>query len=417
MGLDLSSFDAALRVHYTGDRVENMTYMDNPFFALVPKYESFGGRNMPVVVQYGNPQGRSATFAQAQKRGKLTNSKLDDFIITRVKNYGIATIDNETLEASKGDANAFMEAATTEIDGTIRELTNAMASQLYGSGSGSRGRVGSIATNTITLQDVETVVNFEVGMEIVGALTEVSGAIRPVGTSTNGIFITGVDRSNGILTFAANVTDAADGIPTLAAGDFLFVRGDRREGAGSSLLAISGIEAWIPTAAPGGADNFFGVNRSVDVTRMAGLRRDVSSYPIEEALLEGAGLVNREGGNIDHYFTTYKTWVALEKALGSKVQYVDMRVNAQIGFRGIEIMGQKGPIKVIPDRNCPTGKAYGVTLSSWRLNSLGKAVRVIDTDGLSMLRQGDADGVEVRYGSYAQLSCKAPGWNINLTVA
>ena len=416
MGLDMSSFDAALKVHYTGDRVENMTYSDNPLFALLPKYESFGGRNMPIVVTYGNPQGRSGTFAQAQKRGKLTNTKLDDFIITRIKNYGIATLDNETIEASKGDANAFMEAATTEIDGTIRELTNSVAQQVYGTGSGSRGVVGSISTNTITLSDPDTVVNFEIGMELVGAAAETTGAIRAVGTSTNGIIITGVDRVLGTLTFGYNVTDATNGIPTLAAADYLFVRGDRNESGGTSLYALSGVEAWIPTTAPGGADNFFGLNRSVDVTRLAGLRKNVSAFPIEEGLLEGAALVNREGGNIDHYFCTYKTWVALEKALGSKVQYVDLRVNPQIGFRGIEIMGQKGPIKVIPDRNCPSNKVYGLTLNTWKLNSLGKAIRVIDTDGNTMLRQSDADGVEVRYGGYMQLSCRAPGWNINLTV-
>jgi len=416
MGLDMQSFDAALKVHYTNERVENMTYMDNPLFALMPKYENFGGRNMPIPVIYGNPQGRSATFAQAQKRGKITNSRLDDFIITRIKNYGIATIDNETLEASKGDANAFMEAATTEIDGTIRELTNSIAVQLYGNGSGARGVVGSIATTNITLSDPDSVVNFEVGMELVGAAAETTGAIRAVGSSGNGIIITGIDRIAGTLTFGWNVTDAANGIPTLAANDFLFVRGDRNESGGTSLLTLSGVEAWIPSVAPGGADNFFGVNRSVDITRMAGLRRNVSAFPIEEGLLEGAALVNREGGNIDHYFCTYKTWVALEKALGSKVQYVDLRVNAQVGFRGIEIMGQRGPIKVIPDRNCPANKVYGLTLNTWRLNSLGKAVRVIDTDGNTMLRQGDADGVEVRYGGYMQVSCRAPGWNINLTV-
>jgi len=58
----------------------------------------------------------------------------------------------------------------------------------------------------------------------------------------------------------------------------------------------------------------------------------------------------------------------------------------------------------------------GVQLSTWRLYSLGKAVRVIDTDGLQMLRQASADGVEVRYGSYSNLGCRAPGYNINVNL-
>lgn len=415
MGLDLTTFDAALKQHYTADRVENLTYENNPFHALLKKYEKFGGRNMPIVVQYGNPQGRSNTFSDAQRRGGLTYGKYEDFVITRIKNYGITTIDNETMEASTGDADAFMDARTAEIDGTIRELTNSVALQEYGSGSGKRGVVGSISTVTLTLATPADSVNFEVGMELVGAATESSGAIRALGTSGNGLIITGIVRSTGVLTFAYNVTDAADGIPLLAANDYLFVRGDRAT-AGGSLIAMTGLEGWIPTTAPTSGDNFFGVDRSRDVTRLAGLRADLSAYPIEEALIEGAALVNVEGGNIDHYFTTFAKWVALEKSLGAKVQYVDLRVNAQIGFRGIEIMGQKGPIKVIPDRNCGAGKAYGLTLSSWSLNSLGKAVRVIDTDGNSMLRQASADGVEIRHGGYMQMGCRAPGHNINLTI-
>jgi hypothetical protein len=48
---------------------------------------------------------------------------------------------------------------------------------------------------------------------------------------------------------------------------------------------------------------------------------------------------------------------------------------------------------------------------SWMLGSIGKACRVIDTDGLQMLRQSSSDGVEVRYGMYGNLMCKRPGFN------
>ena len=142
MSLDLTSFDAALKQHYTADRVENMVYMDNPLLALMPKYENFGGRNLPIPLIYGNPQGRSATFSTAQTRGAATNSKIDDFVLTRVKDYSIATIDNETLEASKGNENAFMEAATTEIDGAINTLSRSIAVKMYRDGWGDVGVIG-----------------------------------------------------------------------------------------------------------------------------------------------------------------------------------------------------------------------------------------------------------------------------------
>jgi energy-coupling factor transporter ATP-binding protein EcfA2 len=118
---------------------------------------------------------------------------------------------------------------------------------------------------------------------------------------------------------------------------------------------------------------------------------------------------------VEHEMSTTEG-AELEKALGSKVQYIDLNVNPQIGFRGIMVNGPRGPIKCIPDQNCPSGSVFGLQLSTFKLYSLGKAVRVIDSDGLQMLRQASADGVEVRYGFYGNLGCRAPGYNINISV-
>lgn len=411
MGLDLTSFDAALKQHYTDDRIMNMVYKDNPLMGLMAKMEDFGGRNLPIVTIWGNPQGRSATFGRAQTRGAATSSKIDDFLLTRVKDYSIATIDNETLEASKGNANAFMEAATTEIDGAINSLTRSIAVKLYRAGYGEVGAIatGGISSAVITLSQAEDVTNFEVGMELDLSAT-LTGAVKAYGTSGNGLIITAIDRDAGTLTFGANVTDATDGIPTAAAGDYIFVRGDH---SGSTLTSIAGLGAWLPDSAPG-ATAFFGVDRSKDVTRLGGLRYDVSSLPIEEALIKGAARVGREGGKLDHYMMSYDKFEQLEKALGAKVQYVDSFATAEVSFRGIVINGPRGQIKCMPDQNCPNNRIYGLSLDMWKLYSLGKAVRVIDTDGLQMLRQASADGVEVRYGFYGNLGCRAPGHNVVL---
>jgi hypothetical protein len=411
MGLDMTTFDAALKNHYTDDRVENMVYQDNPLLALLPKMEDFGGRNLPIPLIYGNPQGRSTTFARAQARSLLTNTKLQDFYLTRVKDYGVAVIDNETLEASKGNANAFLEAATTEIDGIINALTRSLATALFKSGYGDIGVIGSISTSTITLATASDVVNFEVGMELDVAATQ-AGAARAYGSSGNGLLVTAIDRSAGTVSFGYNVTDATNGVPAAAAGDTLFVRGDH---AASTLTKVSGLEAWCPASSPT-SSLFFGVDRSVDATRLGGLRMDGSAMPIEEALIDGAAKVAREGQKLDHYFMSYENYSKLEKALGAKVQYVDLMANADVGFRGVQINGPRGPIKIVPDQNCPSNRVFGLALNMWKLYSLGKAIRVIDTDGLQMLRQASADGVECRYGFYGNLGTRAPGANINIQV-
>jgi hypothetical protein len=130
MALDMTSFDAALKPHYTDAAVEDLVYKDNPFLALVPKYEQFGGRNLPIVIKYGHGGGRSASFSVAQANSGNA-LKIEDFLLTRIKDYCVATIDSETMEASKGDPNAFMEAATAQIDGAIGMLTRALARDIF----------------------------------------------------------------------------------------------------------------------------------------------------------------------------------------------------------------------------------------------------------------------------------------------
>lgn len=414
--LDLTSFDAALKEYYTPDAVEDMVYKDNPLLALIPKDENFYGDSRVVPVIYGNPQGRSANFTRAQTRAAATNSYITKFTVTRVKDYSIAQVDNETLLASQNDKGAFMRAATLEFDGAINTLTRSLAVDLYRAGFGDRGQIGSISTNTITLLNTNDIVNFEVGMELDLSASQAANTLRAYGTSTNGLIVTGVNRSSGVLTFGAgNVTDATNGIPTAAANDFIFVRGDRQNSATPTRLKVSGLEAWCPYVAPT-STSFYGVDRTADVTRLGGLRYDGSAFPIEEALIEAATLVAREGGRLDHFFMSYDKYSALEKALGSKVQYVDLKANANIGFRGIRVNGPRGEINVVPDQNCPSNRAYGLRLDSWTLCTIGKATRVIDTDKLEMLRLNSADGVESRWGYYGNVYCNAPGSNIAIAL-
>ena len=379
-----------------------MVYQDNPLLALMSKAENMVGDVTKLPIKTGIPQGRSSDFGTAQ--ANKTSTKLNAFFLTRDKDYSLASIDNETMEASKGNAAAFMEAATTEIDGAIESATRSLAIAMYGSGSGSIGSVDAAATGTVfTLADAESVTNFEVGMQLVYSTTDGGGVIK-----SGRVQIVGVDRDNGDLT--TEPLTAIDGGAGVAAGDFVFVEGDYDS-------KVKGLQAWLPNVAPTTGDNFFSVDRSVDPTRLAGVRYDGSAEPIEEALISAASRVAREGAKPDYCFLSYSKFADLEKALGSKVNYINSQANADIGFRGMEIHGPRGVIKVIADQNCPDNRAFMLTMKSWKLNSLGKAPKILDSDGLKMLRESSADAVEVRVGYYAQVSCNAPGHNVNVKLS
>lgn len=389
----MTTFAAALKQHYTDEKIENMVYKDNPLLAMISKYEDFGGENLKLPVKYGLPMGRSATFADAVSNKSA--SQLKAFLLTRKADYAIASIANETIEASKGNANAFIEAATFEIDGAIEAATRSLAISLYGDGSGQIGVVGSLATttasnDTVTLATIQDITNFEVGMQL------------NFGTATANKEISTINRDTGVI-----LLTAASGATTTEA---IYVDGDKDN-------KLTGLGGWLPSSAPGSTDSFFGVNRSSDSTRLGGIRFDGSSLPIEEALIGAAARVAREGGKPDVCFINYNNFADLEKALGSKVSYVDVKVNPEIGFRGILVHGPRGPIKVVPDQNCPNGVAYMLQMDVWKLYSLGKAPKILDSDGLKFLRESTADAVEARVGYYAQLGCRAPGFNVRVALS
>lgn len=127
--LDLTAMNAALKELYDGQVVENLVYADNPFLAMVPKKTDFGGKYKPIPIITGVSQGRSSTFANAQ--GNQSPVQIESFLLTRASDYSIATIDNQTMLASRTDKMAFLEGSKLVIDGAIRSITNSLASALF----------------------------------------------------------------------------------------------------------------------------------------------------------------------------------------------------------------------------------------------------------------------------------------------
>src|SRR3990167_3307164 len=400
--MTLTAFDAALKEYYTKDKIENMVYKNNPLLTIISKMEDFVGDALPIPVLYGNPQGRSATFATASTNKAA--SKLVKFVLTRVKNYGLADIDREVILASKGNAGSFMDALTTEIDGVMHNLSRNLAIDLYRAGTGAICRVNnsSFATTLLDLVTDADAVNFEVGQVLVLDDADGGGTVR-TGTLT----VTAVDAeaTSDQITLSGNISS---GVSAVAQNDYIFVEGDYD-------LKIKGLQAWIPNSAPA-ATSFFGVDRTVH-SRLGGLRYDGSALVIDEALINAASKVGRQGGKPDYCFMPFEQFSNLEKTLGSRVVYETVG-EGELGFSAIVLRAPTGNIKIVADQNCPANRAFMLQMDTWNLYSLGPSPHMFeDEDGLRILRNATTDSYEVRCGYYANLGCKAPGYNCNISLA
>jgi hypothetical protein len=359
----------------------------------------------PVPIITGVSQGRSSTFSNAQ--GNQSPVQIQSFLLTRVSDYAIATVDNQTMLASKTDKMSFLEGAKLVIDGAIRSCTNSVASAIFRSGTGSIGQIsGSVSTGVITLINSADVVQFEINMVLQADATD--GGASPRAALG---YVIAVNRSGGTVTVATSMGGAAATPSGWTANDYLLVQGDLN-------AKCSGLSAWLPTTAPGSTDSFFGVNRSVDTWRLGGGRYDGSSQSIEEALIDASSLLAREGGKPDVCITNFASYSALEKALGSKIQYVDAKGPADIAFRGIMINGANSVIKVFPDRNCQATTGFLLQINTWALEGLGDVPQILRYgDGLEMLRVYNADAGEVRIGAYYQVRTNGPGWNATVKLS
>lgn len=401
--LDSTALQQVLKVQYTQTKVNNLCYPESPFFAKLKKTTDFGGKVEQVAFQYGSPQGRGAAFAVGL--GNVTASVYDAVSITRAKDYAFAQITGEMIDAASKDQYSLLNGMKREIDNAIYTAARSIANSLFGAGGGARGQVDastSLGTPNLVLKDINTVVNFEKNMVLNLAATDGTSGAKRTGTLT----IIGVNRDTGVLTMSGNITA---GVAAAASQDYIFQNGDFE----ATKSMLTGLAGWIPFVAPVGGDNFFGLDRSSDPTRLAGLRfSSTAGGPIEETLIKCAARLVREGGNPDFVIMNPLDYANLVVALGSKVIIQDEKLpDAQVGFRALKIQGPKQPMDVVCDINCPTGFFYMLTMKTWQFKSLLGAPRILNADGLTMARDATTDSYILRVGYYGNLICDAPGWN------
>ena len=420
---------AALKELYVDDKdyMKNVVYAKNPWLAMVPKNESpdgFAGKYIPVPLEYANPAGRAHIFANAQNQ-QTANSVVSYFVYA-IQDYQVVTITNLLMEQTKSNAGAFVDEASRTLDNGFRNISNNMAFELFYGGTASRGQIGSAGvsvsgtTLSFTLANAQTVVQFEVGMTIQASTTDGGAALTGSGSSVLAAQITSVNRGTGAIT-AVVVQDTYSS--TWAANNYLQVYGDIGTAGASTiagLLGLSGMAAWVPATDPISNDNFWGVNRSAEPTRLGGLRYNAQAFSISEGLTNALALANREGAAPDLIIIDFMSYATLVNELGAKVQYIELAHDeVPVAFEAIHFHSAYGKIPVLADRSAQAQTAWVVTTDTFKLRTMGKAPHILTygMEGLEGLRVGNADALEIRIAYYGNLICAAPGYNMQVALS
>lgn len=392
MAATLSTTEIApiLKELYPDGLDEQLIYKNHALLGMMTHKRNFGGRQLHVPIRYGKPQGRSHVFATAQTNAY--SSVYKGFDVTRVSDYGVAKITGESVDLAKtGDESIFIDDLQAEVDGALSTLGDNHGKEVYRSTYGTRGRISAVGGGVITLTNPEDIYFFELGQVIVADDTEAGTSLR-AGSGT----ISAIDEDAGTITYTGAITG-------VAANDYLYVSGDE-------TAAMAGLESWVPGTAPTGGDSFFSVDRSVS-TRLSGIRFAGSTFGFEEVFIKAHARAARSSCRPDYYFINPSDLANFETAMSGQREICDSR-EYDMGFEMIRAYG----VKLIPDADCPRGVAWGIDMGAWMWATLGDAPRVINEDGLELLRAAASDAYELRVVSRGNCYSDAPGLLMRITL-
>lgn len=428
---------ATLKELYSDDAwvMKDLVFNRNPMLAIVDKDETemgLGGKYFPIPVLSDTGAGRSANFGNAQSFQSAPVTV--EFNVTRVQNYSLATLTGDFLRASAQNIGAFMPGAELNVKSAFQSIGNDLAHDLFSDGSGTRGTYGlgsgSITAGVIQLDSLGQVYQFSVNMVLTSF--SVAGQTPTQSTGLNLGYVIAVDTSAGTVTVSATQGGAA-GTPTgwstafpylSQAGDTNFITNGLNS---ANMLKIAGLGAWIPTTAPGGSDNFFGVNRSISPTKLAGLRFLGASESIQDALIDTTNQLaanGNEAGDPDFIWINPVSYQTLVKQLTSQgvYQMIKAKINEEvsISFKALVLPTANGEIAILQDRNCPSQVAYVTTMKTFKLRTLGKCPQFLTYPGfydqLGIPVPG-SDAIQLQIGYYGNFTCNAPGSNAVVTLS
>lgn len=398
----IATLPSLFKTIFTPGEIYDLTYGDNNvLWALLDKDTKFYGDAEKVPIEIAPPGGRSKDFATAKAlMGDGGTAK--HFLLTRHNDYQLISMDGDSVEASENDEGAFVDLFTSRTKAGLKNLGRTLNFDLYRGGTGSRGRVATsgITTTTLTLANTKDAVFFEVGMEVVIGPNDSASGLRS-GSAT----ITAVNRAEGKLTTDSNWTSQISGATD---ADYIFAKGDPGTG-------LKGLAAYCPSAAPTSGDSLYGLDRSVDTDRLAGVRSgDLSGVDLAESLLTLNYDVNTYGGGLvkANLMHTLK-FSELVKSYASRTIPYSTAKYGNIGFKGITVMHSGGESTVYGDRDCQFDVMWGIDPSVLTFRSLKMAPRPLDlheTTKSGAHFDPDADGLVMRLGYRGALRCKAPGY-------
>jgi hypothetical protein len=411
----MGSYDSALTAYkryYEGgfNRLVHDQFK-NTLFARITKNTKLVGDPYVVGILLDSAPGVGATRALAQG-GATSTLQTRNWVITPGEYKASTYVSEREIKLGK-DSGSFANLQKEKLDEINRQFMMA-ACQLVWADAGRSIGVGAFSAGVLTLTNRNDVLNFSLNQELQGSASDGTSSGH---TAFAGIgYVIAINRSAGTVTVSATKGGAA-GTPTSWTGTmYVFRNGDFGGTATpNNVLGGGGIRGWLPSTAPTGGDSWNGVDRSVDVTKLAGFyqsntdlagKSDVDRWKqvATDFMMRGTGasLDTCEG------WTNPASFLKLANELEATGQRAVVGTSQGQGLNQISLTTGAGTLKINSDPYAPN-EGFILDMSTIELVSAGPAPSVVNADGNVLFRSTTSDDFEHRLSAYWLLAVKRPG--------
>lgn len=362
------------------DGAEEIGITETPAWGMLRKTTDFFGESKAFSSRISKTPGKSRDFATA--RGNAGPSQYRRWIVTRGGDFVHVKIGVSAYEALGNNRGAQVAYVEDECKAAYDACMQRLERNIFRDVGGSVTTVASGgATDTITVDNPETLVYLDIGDSLVSSVDDGTLGAGNAGVSAGGAkVISAIDRVNGTIT--TETTAAWNTGGGFGDGEYIFIEGDYG-------LALAGLPTWMPASVSPG-DTLYSLDISVD-ERLRGIYYPaVAGSPdgsILRSLVNAGTRCHHHGGKPDKVFMNtldYGIWL---NDLGNNVQYTVTPGQGiagkklDVSYQGVRIMMPYGPATVHPNRYIARGTVWGLDYSDFSFEGLKETPRWMTLDG------------------------------------
>lgn len=381
-----------LKVFYK-DGVQNLMFRNDPLLKKLEKVH-IEGKAYDFSAMYGRGGACSADYTVAKKVA-AQNTKNAEFSVEPGQLFSACSYNQKELLASKTNPGAYMKVAGAKFFAAGEAFRKQLAAAIYGRGFGELAKnsyAGAVTSGTkFTLSlPVSAIMAIDIDSQLV-----VKSSVEATSVKTR-LTVTAIDDA------AQTAVVSPDTSVTLAETDIIAFDGSI-DSSGNALLPM-GLAGWLPTIGKRTgttwtnyiSQSFYGVNRSVAPSRLAGAFVDGTGDTKKSAtLIKLIKQVRRQGSKADIIVLNDEDWKDISDEIQNTNTY--MSETKTTGKRSVNVGLDKFSVSfstnfldnVIDTPYCPKGTFYVLDSDAIELATYTNTEKL--NDGIVDNEPGKAD--------------------------